>query len=87
MAVPAIRLIGVGVVLVALFYQWYLKDILFVSAGLGRVMQPIEDFPYNCRRIRHERLEGCEDLWLDDEARVLYAACTSSAARPQWNPT
>ena len=77
--------VGLAVVLGGIFYQRYLKDLLFVSFGFGRTLQSIDDFPYTCRRLRHERLEGCEDLWLDDEARVLYAACSGSLARSQWN--
>ena len=76
---------GLLAVVLSFFYQWYLKDLLFVSVGVGRVMQSLEEFPYNCRRLVHKRLEGCEDLWLDDEARVLYAACSGSIARSQWN--
>lgn len=53
---------------------------------MGRVLQPIEDFPYNCRRVNHERLEACEDLWLDDQERVLYLACAGTKSRIQWNP-
>jgi hypothetical protein len=83
--IPGWQKIGLAVVLCAFFYQWYLKDLLFVTMGIGRTLQSIDDFPYTCRRLRHERLEGCEDLWLDDEGRVLYAACSGSVARSQWN--
>lgn len=85
MASTAIRNTSIVAVLFAILYQWYLKDFLFVSVGVGRSMQSIEEFPYTCRRLRSDRLEGCEDLWLDDEARVLYAACSGSIARSQWN--
>ena len=66
-------------------YQYALRDVIFDSYGIGRVIQPIEDFLYHCRRIKHERLQACEDLWLDDEARVLYAACTGTEHRLAWN--
>lgn len=73
-------------VLLASFYQLFLKEFLFISYGFGRVTQPIEDFPYSCRRVQHEKLEACEDLWLDDEARILYAACFGTKSRLAWNP-
>lgn len=76
---------GLAVVLCGVFYQWYLRNLLFVSLGIYRSLQSIDDFPYTCRRLNHERLEGCEDLWLDDSERVLYAACSGSIARSQWN--
>jgi hypothetical protein len=73
------------VVLGASLYQLLLKELIFTSLGIGRVIQPIEDFPYSCRRLEHEQLQACEDLWLDDEARVLYAACTGTQHRIEWN--
>lgn len=76
---------SVLIVLNAAFYQLWLKEVLEVTVGVGRVTQNIEEFPYKCRRIEHKRLEACEDLWLDDEARVLYAACTGSQQRIEWN--
>lgn len=70
------------------FYQFILKDILFVAVGIGRVLQPIEDFEYNCHKIHDPigLLESCEDLWLDDEGRVLYAACVDLKSRHEWSP-
>ncbi|KAF2127489.1 serum paraoxonase/arylesteras-like protein [Dothidotthia symphoricarpi CBS 119687] len=70
----------------ASFYQLTLKDIFATTYGFGRVIQNIDEFPYSCRRIEHERLEGCEDLWLDNEARVLYAACAGTESRLAWTP-
>ena len=81
------RTVGVVIMLLTIFYQYYLKDFLFVSLGLYRDLQSIEDSLYTCRPIRHENLEGCEDIWLDDEGRSLYAACASSYSRTQWNPS
>ena len=78
--------ISVLVVLSASLYQFWLKEALAVSFGLGRVLQPIEAFPYSCRRLTHDKLQACEDLWLDDEARVLYAACTGAQYRLAWVP-
>ena len=78
---------AVGTVLLAIFHQWYLKDVLFVSLGLGRKVQLLSDFPYDCQRIRHPDLEGCEDMWLDEEGRALYAACSSHGSRFGWTPS
>jgi len=69
----------------AAFYQFWLKHSLFTVLGVGRAVEPIENFPFSCRRLVHKQLEACEDLWLDEEGRVLYAACAGSIARGQWN--
>ncbi|KAE9372007.1 calcium-dependent phosphotriesterase [Stipitochalara longipes BDJ] len=78
--------LGAVVLFLGVLYQSWLKEVLFEVIGVGRVIQPIEDFPYNCRRINHERLEACEDLWLDEQERVLYLACAGTESRIQWNP-
>ncbi|KAF2492202.1 serum paraoxonase/arylesteras-like protein [Lophium mytilinum] len=78
---PSYRVIGLLVVVFAILYQVNLRELLFATVGLGRTIQPIDDFPFTCRRLRHERLEACEDMWLDDDARVLYAACAGSLSR------
>jgi hypothetical protein len=70
----------------ASLYQFWLKDFLAVTVGLGRVIQKMDEFPYECRRIEHKQLEACEDLWLDEEERVLYAACAGTESRMAWNP-
>ena len=67
-------------------YQFLFKDLLFTTLGIRRAIQDVSDFPYNCRRIRHPQLEGCEDMWLDDEKRVLYAACAPVKGRMAWTP-
>lgn len=69
----------------ASFYQFYLKEAFATTFGFGRVIQSIDDFPYDCRRVEHPRLEACEDLWLDNEARTLYAACAGTEGRLAWN--
>ncbi|KAK1907446.1 hypothetical protein P3342_005772 [Pyrenophora teres f. teres] len=69
----------------ASFYQLYVKDLFTVTFGVGRVIQRIEEFPYDCRRIVHPRLEACEDIWLDNEGRTLYAACAGTQDRLAWN--
>ncbi|KAH8888421.1 calcium-dependent phosphotriesterase [Thozetella sp. PMI_491] len=55
--------------------------------GLGTHRQPVSDFPYQCRRIDHPRLHGCEDMWLSDSTRELYLACADVEGRTQWNPS
>jgi hypothetical protein len=57
----------------ASLYQLVLKDLFTTTFGVGRVMQGIDEFPCTCRRIEHPRLEACEDIWLDNDARTLYA--------------
>ncbi|TVY71315.1 hypothetical protein LSUE1_G007358 [Lachnellula suecica] len=73
-------------VLLGVFYQLILRDIIFVTFGLGRTYNHIEDFPYACRRLRHSLLESCEDLVLDGEGRRLYAACSTINSRKEWTP-
>lgn len=68
-------------VLFGVLHQTWLKEGRFEIIGIGRVMKSIHEFPYTCRRIRHQRLEACEDLWLDDQERVVYLACASSVGR------
>ncbi|KAH7121299.1 hypothetical protein B0J11DRAFT_590347 [Dendryphion nanum] len=84
MAGGSIKL-AVAVAFTAVLYQFWAKHFVFAILGVGRIVQPIEDFPFICRRIVSEQLEGCEDVWLDEEGRVLYAACSGSVARSQWN--
>ena len=78
--------VGIVVLLAGVIYQFLLRDLLVTGLGIGRVMQPLSDFPYACRRVYHPQLQGCEDMWLDDEKRVLYAACSSTADRMKWIP-
>lgn len=75
-----------AVVLSGVFYQFFLKDLLFTTLGISRQMQPFEDFGYECQRLYHPLLECCEDMWLDNEDRKLYAACSDLYSRTQWLP-
>ena len=70
----------------AAVYQFLIKDILTTSIGLGRKIQSIDEFSYSCQRIEHPQLEACEDLWLDEQERTLYAACAGTKSRMAWNP-
>ncbi|ORY07376.1 hypothetical protein BCR34DRAFT_616679 [Clohesyomyces aquaticus] len=84
---PSVLLIiSTLVVLFGSLYQLVIKEVLFDSFGIGRSIHLIEDFPYSCRRLQHQQLEACEDLWLDEQDRILYAACTGTNDRLSWNP-
>ena len=69
-----------------IFYRTILHNIIFVTIGIGRGVQSIDDFPWTCHRLRHPLLEGCEDIWLDGQGRKLYATCTSLDSRMGWSP-
>ena len=80
-------LFGASVALcIAIFYQLVLKDLLYLTLGVGRSHQKIEEFPYKCRRIYSPFLESCEDMVLDTEGRRLYATCSSLESRRFWSP-
>ncbi|EAU32478.1 predicted protein [Aspergillus terreus NIH2624] len=85
---PTIKTVLIAILAIAIgLYKVYLHDALMFLFGVGRVIQPLEDFPqYRCHRIQHPLLESCEDIWLDERARKLYAACSGVAARTAWNP-
>ncbi|RAK95946.1 calcium-dependent phosphotriesterase [Aspergillus ibericus CBS 121593] len=70
----------------AVIYKTYIHNFIFLTLGIGREIQPIEDFQWTCERVRHSLLEGCEDLWLDEQNRKLYAACNSLESRKGWSP-
>ena len=76
---------GVALI-VAIAYRVYLHDVVSFLFGFNRVVQPIEDFPWDCKRLHHPLLEGCEDIWLDDDARRLYGACANLETRQGWTP-
>ncbi|KAJ5267271.1 calcium-dependent phosphotriesterase [Penicillium angulare] len=70
----------------SVIYRTYIHNFIFLTLGIGREIQPIEDFPWTCTRISHSLLEGCEDLWLDEQDRKLYAACNNLNSRKGWSP-
>ncbi|KAK0111516.1 hypothetical protein ONS95_001870 [Cadophora gregata] len=74
------------VVCLAILWQVVLRDTLFITFGIGRTHQKIEEFPYQCRRLEHPLLDSCEDMVLDEEGRTLFAACSSLASRRGWSP-
>ncbi|KAL5362988.1 hypothetical protein BJX96DRAFT_154982 [Aspergillus floccosus] len=85
---PTIKTVLIAILAIAIgLYRIYLHDVLMLFFGIGRVVQPLEDFPeYRCHRIQHPLLESCEDIWLDESARKLYAACSGVDARAAWSP-
>lgn len=72
--------------LFAILWQKWLSEELLQVVSIGRTMQSIDEFPFTCRKLHHEQLEGCEDMWLDERERVLYLACAGSRGRMGWNP-
>jgi hypothetical protein len=75
-----------AVVVLAVLFQVFLKDSVWMLLGIGRVMQPLSDFPYTCRRIVDPRLEACEDMWLSQSTRQMFLACSDSMSRQSWMP-
>ena len=71
----------------AVSWQVAWRDMLFITLGVGRKIQKIDEFPYTCKQIRSPLLESCEDLWFDEEGRRLYAACSTIANRGGWAPS
>lgn len=82
LSIASVSLVAVG----AILYQFLLRDLLAVSLGIGREVQPLSDFPYQCRRLTGPGLEACEDMWLSESRRILYLACSSSLSRKEWMP-
>lgn len=71
----------------AVLYQFILRDFLFATVGLGRVVQAVSDFSYKCHRIHGDpNIQACEDMWLDERSRTLYLACSDPVARRDWMP-
>ena len=66
-------------------YPMVFQSLFFMSLDLVETCNLLTTFPTIAAGLVHKQLEGCEDIWLDDEARVLYAACSGTVARTQWN--
>jgi arylesterase/paraoxonase len=78
--------VSVLVVLFAIGYQIELHRLVLIIYGRGRVIEPLSAFPYKCRRIHHERLMSCEDMWLSESTRQLFLACSEPSSREHWAP-
>jgi hypothetical protein len=77
----------VGVVFVAVLYQFVFKNLLFGIIGYGRHVRSIKDFNHiSCKKVDELGLEGCEDMWLHERTGYLYMACSDSRSRTQWLP-
>ncbi|KIV79805.1 hypothetical protein PV11_07350 [Exophiala sideris] len=71
----------------AALYQFLLRDVIFVTVGVGRTVLPVSSFPYQCTRIAGDpNIQACEDMWLDEKSRTLYLACSDPVARRDWMP-
>lgn len=64
------------------------NTITFVRLGLaiGKTIQPVMDFAYQCRRIHDPRVQACEDMWLSEPTRQLFLGCSDPLARSRWGP-
>lgn len=71
---------------IAFLYQAIISDLVFVVLGVGRTIDSINSFPYQCYRIEDPRIQACEDMWLSDATRQLFLACSEPLARSQWMP-
>ncbi|KAG4439634.1 hypothetical protein IFR05_004883 [Cadophora sp. M221] len=86
MGKKALILLSSTTVILAILWQTFLRDTLFITFGIGRTHQRIEEFPYQCRRLISPLLDSCEDMVLDEEGRTLFAACSSISSRRGWSP-
>ncbi|RSM19081.1 hypothetical protein CDV31_002002 [Fusarium ambrosium] len=77
---------GLVAVVLAVIFQVTLKEAIWLAFGIGRMMQPISDFPYTCRKIVDPRMEACEDMWLSESTRQLFLACSDPLTRDLWMP-
>jgi arylesterase / paraoxonase len=79
-------IVGNIVLLGAVLWPIIIRDLVIVNSGFGRKIQPISDFPYQCRRISGPGLQACEDMWLSERTRQLFLACSTSLSRKEWMP-
>ncbi|KAK5064854.1 hypothetical protein LTR84_000688 [Exophiala bonariae] len=82
-----LSILSLVVLLGTLLYQFVLRELLFATLGLGRVILPVSEFPYKCHRITGDHnIQACEDMWLDTQSRTLYLACSDALSRRDWMP-
>ncbi|KAI1008924.1 hypothetical protein LB504_001954 [Fusarium proliferatum] len=86
MASPLIKISIAATVLLAILFQIYLKEAIWLGFGINRTIQPLSEFPYRCRKIVHHQLEACEDMYLSQSTRQLFLGCSDPIARKQWQP-
>ncbi|KAJ1337370.1 arylesterase [Microdochium nivale] len=82
------KLVGFGILaaIIAAVYQIELPRVITLLVGIGLTIEPLDNFPYRCRRIEHPRLQACEDMWLSESTRQLFLACSESLTRQHWLP-
>lgn len=78
----AVLIVGLGVLL----YQMQLPRMISLGLGLAQTGAPLSTYPYTCRRLYHERLKACEDMWLSEATRQLFLACSEPLSRSLWAP-
>lgn len=74
------------VLVLAILYQTILRPVIFDLYGVGRAVQSISDFPYDCRKIHDPNLQACEDMWFHEPSRQLFLACSDPVSRKEWMP-
>jgi len=52
---------------IAVLWQALLKDVIFMTFSYGKILEPLSNYPYNCKRLYSSLLESCEDIKLDEE--------------------
>lgn len=78
----------IGVVVLAVIYQFVFKALIFTTLGYGRSLESLDSFSdVRCEKVEELGLEGCEDMWLHQPTGFLYMACSDSDSRTQWLPT
>ncbi|KAI1046698.1 hypothetical protein LB505_006778 [Fusarium chuoi] len=74
MASLLIKISIAATAILAILFQIYLKEAIWLGFGINRNIQPLSEFPYQCRKIVHHRLEACEDMYLSQSTRQLFLA-------------
>ncbi|KAB5566197.1 hypothetical protein GE09DRAFT_1171434 [Coniochaeta sp. 2T2.1] len=78
--------LAVAINITVLTLLWPFTSRIRLELGLGKTIQPISDFPYQCTRIFHPLLQSCGDMWLSRGSRQLYLACGDFRSRARWFP-
>jgi arylesterase/paraoxonase len=81
------RVAVIGVVFIAVAYEFLFKSIIFDSLGYGRKVLSIKNFKdVRCEKVTELGLEGCEDMWLHEPTGFIFMACSDSQSRSKWLP-
>jgi len=76
-----------AVATVAMFFQLFLKTLVFETFGYGRSLDAFGKFNVTCEKVEKVGLDGCVDMWLHSESGLLYLVCSDSTSRRDWFPT